>query len=156
MFSRIIIFLVLFGLWIVFSIHYLAWSWWLGVGGCIFITLLAFNLNLISDEHLSWTFCYRLPRYLIWLTRQIIVSNLDVARIILSPSLSLAPKEFYVSSKRKYGLTKVIYSNSITLTPGTVCVDLDDQGVIVHSLDEKSAQMIESGELEKRLKRLEQ
>ena len=62
----------------------------------------------------------RLPGYLLWLSWEIFKSNVDVARRILSPSLPIAPSVRWLPASQRTELARVIYANSITLTPGDV------------------------------------
>ena len=58
---------------------------------------------------------------------------------------------FTVTASQKSDLGRVIYANSITLTPGTVTVDLDDDQVMVHSMTEVSAAGIKGGDMDRRV-----
>ena len=87
----------------------------------------------------------RLPGYLLWLSWEIAKSNVDVARRILSPSLPVAPAVRWLPASQRTELARVIYANSITLTPGTLSIDLRDEWVEVHALDESSLDGLERG-----------
>ena len=64
--------------------------------------------------------------YWIWLGREIIKSNIDVACRILNPALPISPTLFTIRSGQQTELGRVTYANSITLVPGTVTVDIDE------------------------------
>jgi|GEM_PF-5247096 len=72
--------------------------------------------------------------YFPWLVREMLISSLRVARLVFTPK-KIAPE--IVRKKTKIGsdLGRVIYANSITLTPGTITIDLDKDCLIVHSLE---------------------
>ena len=97
----------------------------------------------------------RFPGYLLWLSWEIVKSNIDVARRILSPSLPIAPSVRWLPASQRSELTRVIYANSITLTPGTLSIDLDDEWVEVHALNEDSLDELERGEMNARACRLD-
>ncbi len=97
----------------------------------------------------------RLPGYLLWLSWEIVKSNIDVARRILSPGLPISPSARWLPASQRSELTRVIYANSITLTPGTLSIDLEDGRVEVHALHEGSLDALERGEMNARACRLD-
>lgn len=96
----------------------------------------------------------RLPALWCWLLKEVIKSSLEVARVVLSPSLPIQPEmvEFATAEKSESG--KVILGNSITLSPGTVTIDVDDDRLLVHCLTAESAAGLRSGEAERRTAKL--
>jgi multicomponent Na+:H+ antiporter subunit E len=86
-----------------------------------------------------------------WLLWAIIKANIDVALRILSPRLPISPTMVEVQTSQKSALGQVIYANSITLTPGTVSVDLTDGMIIVHALSRESAEALMDGEMDRRV-----
>ena len=97
----------------------------------------------------------RLPGYLLWLAWEIVKSNIDVSRRILSPRLPVAPAVRWLPASQRSELTRMVYANSITLTPGTLSVDLVDGSVEVHALHESSLDALERGEMDARVSRLD-
>ena len=97
----------------------------------------------------------RLLGYLLWLSWEIVKSNVDVARRILSPSLPIAPAVRWLPASQRSELTRVMYADSITLTPGTLSIDLTDEAVEVHALNESSLDELERGEMDARVCRLD-
>ncbi len=97
----------------------------------------------------------RLPGYLLWLSWEIAKSNVDVSRRILSPSLPIAPAVRWLPASQRSELTRVMYADSITLTPGTLSIDLTDDSVEVHALNEGSLDALERGEMDSRVGRLD-
>lgn len=85
--------------------------------------------------------------YLIWLIGQIFVSSLKVVRLVWGDSKNVKPATKKVSIANVKKSRRVLYANSITLTPGTLSVDIDDEHVTVHALDEGSIESLESGEM---------
>jgi multicomponent Na+:H+ antiporter subunit E len=93
--------------------------------------------------------------YLPWLVWQILKSNIDVARIILSRDLPISPRLVRVTSSQKTPTGKVIHANSITLTPGTLSLDVRDGQILVHALTAESAEAVAAGEIDRRVTRIE-
>ena len=97
----------------------------------------------------------RIVAYVPWLTWAIIRSNIDIAAVILKPGLPISPRVFKIKAGQKSTVGKVIYANSITLTPGTVALDVDGDIITVHALDEGSARDLEEGSMDRRVCRVE-
>jgi multicomponent Na+:H+ antiporter subunit E len=77
--------------------------------------------------------------------------------VILHPKLPIEPRMMRVRASQRTALGKVIYANSITLTPGTVTVDFDeaDSTILVHALTETAHQGLLTGEMDRRVRALE-
>lgn len=78
---------------------------------------------------------FRVLDYCFWLIGQILLSNLDVVKRVFSPKLDIKPILKAIPSPQKTELGRVIYANSITLTPGTVAINVAKNGdLLVHAL----------------------
>jgi multicomponent Na+:H+ antiporter subunit E len=64
--------------------------------------------------------------YLAWLARALVLANLDMARRVLSPSLPIRPALVHIPTSLRSELGRLALANSITLTPGTLTVDVED------------------------------
>ncbi len=90
-----------------------------------------------------------------WLLWQIIQSNWDVMRRILAPELPISPTMIRMKLNQRSDSGKVIYANSITLTPGTVTTSLQDDYIEVHALTREAAEALREGEMSRRVQQLE-
>ena len=97
----------------------------------------------------------RVWMYWRWLAREVVKSNLDVARRILSPSLPISPNVFTLKASQRTDLGRVIFANSITLTPGTISIDLQGDTIEVHALTQEAAETLQTGEMDRRVTDLE-
>ena len=70
-------------------------------------------------------------------------------------SLTYGRTVFTVRGSQKSELGRVVYANSITLTPGTVTIDLEGEELTVHALTKAGLEGVESGEMDRRVARLE-
>lgn len=97
---------------------------------------------------------FYIPYYFAWLLLQIVISGIHVAKILLSPSLPI--KVSVVRFKVDYPNPhcKMILGNSITLTPGTLTVDIIGDEFIVHAISPASFQGIASGQMPQQVLRL--
>jgi multicomponent Na+:H+ antiporter subunit E len=93
--------------------------------------------------------------YLPWLLWEILKANVDVAKRILSPSLPISPRLIKVRASQKRELGRVIYANSITLTPGTVSVRMEDDVITVHALTAEAADGVKTGVMDAKVTKLE-
>ena len=107
-----------------------------GVVSCLIATRVAQRVGFLYDEGDVIGIAFRQIPYLFWLLGQIVSSNLDVARRVWSPKPKISPEMVRVPYSTESDLATVIYANSITLTPGTVAVMVDEenQEILVHSL----------------------
>jgi multicomponent Na+:H+ antiporter subunit E len=87
-------------------------------------------------------------RYLAWLFWNMVKANLQVAWIILHPGLPVDPTFLVFRTTLKSDLSRVLLANSITLTPGTITVDLKDDQLLVHALAPATAGALTKGELQ--------
>jgi len=79
----------------------------------------------------------------------------DVTRIILNPRLPVSPTLVRVKTSQKTTVGVVTYANSITLTPGTISVDVGRGEILVHALTREGAAGLQSGEMDRRVTRFE-
>ena len=93
--------------------------------------------------------------YLPWLLGEIVKSNIDVAKIILDPELPISPRLIRVKASQRTAIGQVLYANSITLTPGTISLDIRDDHILIHALTKDAADGVETGEMDERVSALE-
>jgi len=84
-----------------------------------------------------------------------VVANLQVIRVVLSPRIELDPVLLRVRASQRSSLARVLYGTSITLTPGTLTLDVDDDEVLVHALDRAGAESLRGGAMDGRVTALE-
>ena len=141
-------------LWLLLSGHF-AEPLLLGLGAAsvVAVVLIARRMDVVDREghpiHLVWRALFYWP----WLIKEIVVANIDVAKAILGSSIQ--PSVFDVTASQSSDLGRVIYANSITLTPGTVTIALEKERLTVHGLTRASRDGVESGEMDRRVTKLE-
>lgn len=150
------LFAVLAGLWILLSAKFNVLLLVLGAISAAGVCWLALRMDTVDGEDpVVQIRLLRLGRYWLWLIVQIFKANIDVTREILRPQLRLSPSIFRVPAHGLSELGQVAYANSITLTPGTVSIDIKDQQIEVHALTKKAADELRRGEMVQRLRQLE-
>jgi len=143
---------------LVLSVAWLLWSGLykpllIGLGSLSVLVTLIFAVRMKFFEHTEGLaqMASRLPGYWLWLLGEILKSSVQVSRIVLSPSLPIQPRLVKLVSQSGDELPQVILGNSITLSPGTITIDIDENEVLVHCISEEGAQDMESGELLRRV-----
>ena len=147
--------LFLFAIWLLLSGHYTPLLLVLGVLSILLVVFLAKRANLIDREIQPALLKPSVLLYWIWLGKEIIKSNIDVTRRILSPRLPISPNVFTVRAGQKTELGRVTYANSITLVPGTVTMDVDEEKFTVHALTQEAAADLKRGEMDRRVSNVE-
>jgi multicomponent Na+:H+ antiporter subunit E len=141
-------FIALFVMWLILSGHYQLEYILLGVASAALVTFLTndtfftifHNEDTEKRERLAGFFKFlRFLAYMPWLLYQIIKANIQVASIVLNPKMPIDPAllQFNTAIKRK--VAQVILANSITLTPGTVTMILENGRYTVHALVPRAA-----------------
>ena len=92
-------------------------------------------------------------QYTIWLIKEIFISNITTAKVILSKSEE--PELFSVKATQKTNEGKVTYANSITLTPGTVTTQIKDNVFEVHALTKEFGDDVRGSEMDRMVTWLE-
>ena len=95
--------------------------------------------------------------YWVWLAKEMIVSALYVARLIIDPSRPIAPVLVRLGASQKSDVGLATYANSITLTPGTISVEVSSRRreILVHAITGETAAGLADGEMDRRVCRLE-
>ena len=147
--------LVLYGFWLLLSGHGNILLLSLGAASVALVLWLSWRMDVVDHESQPLHLSHRLPGYWLWLLLEVIKSNIDVARRIWSPSLPISPTTVYLKANQKTALGKAIYANSITLTPGTVTINLQGDKLEVHALTREAAADLQSGDMDRRVQALE-
>lgn len=123
-----------------------------GAVSIVIVMIVLRRMDAVDQEQPSHGLGLNIVRYFPWLIKQILSSSIDVTKLIwgdkgeISPALAKLNVETIPQGRR------VLYANSITLTPGTLCVDLDDKEVTVHALQKASIAKLEQGYIAQQVK----
>lgn len=126
----------------------------LGVISCLIVLVLAKRMQLFEKDAYNLQVASRLPAFWVWLGWEIIKSNLQIARIVLSPRPTISPTVIRIDALQKDRLGQAILGNSITLTPGSVTIDDEAGRLLVHTLTKDGAESLLEGEMNRRVARL--
>lgn len=146
--------IVLMVVWLVWSGIYEQLLIIFGVISVAITVVLSHYLSVVDDEGQPISLGVRPFWYVPWLLKEILVSNIDVMKRILHPKLNdpeaniISPTWIKVSAAQHSRLGESLFANSITLTPGTVSVDVGEDYIWVHALSKEGAEsLIDGGEM---------
>jgi len=91
-------------------------------------------MRILDEETAPYMTVVQTVIYLGWLFVEIVKANVAVVRAVLSPDMAVSPTLTRIPTPQKTDVGKVMFANSITLTPGTVSVDVQDDHILVHAL----------------------
>jgi multicomponent Na+:H+ antiporter subunit E len=149
----LILFTTLMAGWLLMSGIYNGLLIGFGIASCLLCTWLSLRIGATDREGLPTHLFARLPAYLVWLIGEIISSNIATAKIILCGKSD--PEIFKVPANQSTAAGLANYANSITLTPGTVTVDIDEAKTgssrfLVHALHPQFGDDVRGGEMDER------
>jgi len=150
-FRHVSLAIVLFAFWLALSGHYTTLLITIGVICVLGIVALSVHMELVDEE--SHPIHLALPSLLYWpwLIWQIILSAWGVARIIVDPRLPISPTMIRVTPTQKTGVGVHVYANSITLTPGTISVEVNRHEILVHAITSANAQDLAEGAMDRKV-----
>lgn len=128
--------LILFLFWLVLAEFRSFNEWWIGLLAS-FLVALFLRKALLPFSSLSPFKFFQLKNvglfFIFWL-KDLWVANIEVAKIVLQKKMTIEPAFYTVKQPLKRSLNQTIFANSITLTPGTLTVDFDDETMLIHGL----------------------
>lgn len=132
----IVIWLLLLGMWLVLNGTLAVPIIILGVFLSLAIALMTSKSSSLLGE-LNWgpTALWAMTAYIFIFGVEIIKANIDVAKRVLKPTLDINPGIVKIKTNLKTDLGKLVLANSITLTPGTLTVDVIGQFLYIHWID---------------------
>ncbi len=141
--SFLLTFVFIFGLWIIFSGKFEILLLSLGLVSSFLVSLISHRLLFPSPNFLIYLLTFiRFSRYIPWLISQILLANLHILYLVFHPKMKdfIDPHIVVFQSKLKKDFSIVTMANSITLTPGTITINCNLDGVFrVHAIDKESS-----------------
>ena len=132
--------LALAGFWLSMSGHNEPLILALGGVSVILSCIQAYRLDIIDREGAPYVRLVGFLFYFPWLAKEIVKANWTVIRACLKADLDIAPALVKVKTVCRSDLAKVTFANSITLTPGTITVEIEGDKLLVHGLYEQDSQ----------------
>ena len=140
--------------WLLLSGHFTTLIMSLGLLSVLIVTWFLWRMDRVDGELAVLPTRPRMLYYLLWLMWQVVLSNIDLVRRIWDPSLPIRPTWQRLDIKVTSPLAKMLYANSITLTPGTLTTDVRQDHFMVHSLTSDGIDELRKGGMESQIQRL--
>ncbi|NLC38983.1 MAG: Na+/H+ antiporter subunit E [Clostridia bacterium] len=142
--------LALFAFWLVLSGKYEAKYITIGFFaalGAAAVSMPLLRVPVSSKEDSPLRSAYDLPwlrllGYFPWLVWQIVLANIDVAKIILNPRLPIQPQLVRFHKDLPGPVAHLTLANSITLTPGTITIEMEGGNYLVHAISDSAAESL--------------
>jgi len=150
------LFALVFGFWLILSGKYDAPYLIMGAACSALVVvltpdrpLLVGRLDPLFGVPLARVAPVALVRFAAQLLWWVVRANLHVARLVLSPQLPIAPRLLRFRVRFESRVSQVVLAHAITLTPGTVTIDLHDGEYLIHALVPSSAEGLASGDMQR-------
>jgi len=137
---------------------WLGWSGFLkphllafGAVSCAIVVVIAARMGSFREESYWLRVIPRIPGFWLWLIREVVKSNLQVAAIILSRRPAISPTLVTIKALPTDPLGQATLGNCITLTPGTVTLDDHEGELLVHCITQDDATALIEGEMNRRV-----
>ena len=127
----------------------------LGAVSVIFVVFMSHRLGIIDEESQPLHVSRRIVVYWLWLLKTLVKSNITVIKRIWKGPSSINPVVARIPISQKTEMGQAIYANSITLTPGTTTLDVEDDTMIVYALSDNAIRYLMTGDMDRRVSRLE-
>lgn len=111
----------------------------LGAVSIVLSAILAYRFDILDREGSPYGRLFQLMAYWIWLMIEIFKANWVVIKACLRSTLDINPALVKIKTRCESDLARTVFANSITLTPGTVSVEIDADKILVHALYEEEA-----------------
>ncbi|HEX5802439.1 MAG TPA: Na+/H+ antiporter subunit E [Azospira sp.] len=149
-------FAALYAFWLLLSGYFTGFLLSAGALSALAVIAFARRMAVIDREgHPAHLGLPALLSYWPWLLKEIVKSAWDVSKRILAPSLPISPTLTRFVPGQKSDLGLVIHANSITLTPGTISVEVAAGDFLVHALTREGAAGLAGSEMDRRVSALE-
>jgi multicomponent Na+:H+ antiporter subunit E len=125
-----------------------------GLGSALLLALWAARYLWPSPATATTLRVARVPRFVVLLAGRIVASAWQVLRIVLDPRLPIAPVVVTQTVEFANEAARVTYANAMTVTPGTLTLDVDGDTFVIHCLDVALARDVIDGRLARDVARL--
>jgi multicomponent Na+:H+ antiporter subunit E len=146
--AALVVFLAGLALWWLLSDRYTLVSLLMAVGSAALVAWLNVERQALTDVLPATA---RLVPYTAWLLKEIVVANIQVARVILDPRLPIDPVLLRLPTPLASDVALTTLGNSITLTPGTITLEAEGSTLVVHALTRQAADGLAEGAMVRRV-----
>ena len=143
--------LILFGTWLLMSGILDPFILILGLFSCVVVVTIAIRMDVVDHEAIPLHITFGILLYWPWLIWEIVKANIDVTKRVIGFA-PISPTMVKIKATQKTDLGLVIFANSITLTPGTISIDVEKDGqILVHAISQEGTEGLEGGDMDRRV-----
>ncbi len=143
--------LLLIAAWLLWSGFFKALLLGLGAVSCVLTLYIVRRMGYFDDETFAFNYDFRLLGFWAWLGKEIVKSSIEVAQVVLQPKIVVTPSIVDIDARDLHVVDQALLGNSITLTPGTLTLDVHEGRLLVHALTPNTAAALEEGEMKRRV-----
>jgi multicomponent Na+:H+ antiporter subunit E len=123
----------------------------LGALSCVLTVWIVRRMGYFDEETFAFHYDWRLLGFWAWLGREVVMSSIEVARVVLGRRPIIEPKVVDIDGSGLGPVDLALLGNSITLTPGTLTLDVHEGRLLVHALTPDGAAALKRGEMQRRV-----
>jgi multicomponent Na+:H+ antiporter subunit E len=123
----------------------------LGALSCLLTVWVVRRMGYLDEDTFAFHYDWRLLGFWAWLGREVVLSSIEVARTVLRRDMTVDPKVVDIDGSGLGPVDLALLGNSITLTPGTLTLDVRDGRLLVHALTSEGAAALHRGEMQRRV-----
>jgi len=152
MYGRILILgILLIAAWVLWSGYFKPLLLGLGALSCMLTIYLVRRMGYFDNDTFAFHYDFRLLGFWAWLGREVIRSSIEVARVVLARRIHVEPQIVDIDASHLELADQALLGNSITLTPGTLTLDVHEGRLLVHALTPDGAAALHGGEMQRRV-----
>jgi len=136
--------------WLTLSGYFIPMILTFGAISVAIVVWMCRRMNILDGETVPYMTIPQTVSYFVWLFAEIVKANMQVVKAVLSPDLEVSPTLVKIPLNTDADIAETMFANSITLTPGTVSVDMQPDHILVHALLEEMSAPEDFSEMEKR------
>lgn len=142
---------VLLCFWLLLSGYWLPFLLISGLGSAFLVATFVKRMGALDRDGQPLHLTFAAATYWPWLLWEIAKSAWDVTKLIIDPKLPISPTLFRTPASQKTTVGLVTFANSITLTPGTISIEVEKDAILVHAITESGAESLLEGTMDRRV-----
>lgn len=142
--------LAMIAAWLTLSGYFIPMILTFGAISIAIVVWMSRRMGILDAETVPYLSILQTLSYFVWLFAEIVKANVQVVKAVLSPDLEVSPTLVKIPLNTEADIAETMFANSITLTPGTVSVDMQRDHILVHALLEDMSAAEDFAEMEER------
>lgn len=142
--------LAMIAAWLTLSGYFIPMILTFGAISIAIVVWMSRRMGILDAETVPYLSLLQTLSYFVWLFAEIVKANVQVVKAVLSPDLEVSPTLVKIPLNTEADIAETMFANSITLTPGTVSVDMQPDHILVHALLEDMSAPEDFAEMEER------